>query len=190
MSKPEREQNMGPPQSASDKEDYTPNSSRSLPLSPQRQSVVNDILALYCCQPTRDRVKRYAPDCVFEDMFGYADNRYKVAGQWFALPKLFKESENLGCEVVTNDPDVIQFKNKQRWTFRLIPKSVSICSLISLRLDPETVDHDFIQVKHHKEQTSEGSYSHEGLGFNFKKWQADNVPKYMNNEEVEYFKDH
>ena len=29
--------------------------------------------------------------------------------------------------------------------------------------------------------------THEGLGFNFKKWQADNVAKKMDSEEVEAF---
>ena len=36
-----------------------------------------------------------------------------MAGQWFALPKLFKESKNEGYEVIKNEPGVIQFKNEQ-----------------------------------------------------------------------------
>ena len=31
-------------------------------------------------------------------------NRWKMAGQWFALPKLFKESKNEGYQIVRNDP--------------------------------------------------------------------------------------
>lgn len=40
-------------------------------------------------------------------------DRYKMAGQWFALPKLFNESKNEGYEVVRSDDEVIQFKNEQ-----------------------------------------------------------------------------
>jgi hypothetical protein len=45
-----------------------------------------------------------------------------MAGQWFALPKLFKSSENKGYEIVKNDKDLIQFKNEQSWTFKIIPR--------------------------------------------------------------------
>ena len=49
----------------------------------------------------------------------YANDRYKMAGQWFGLPKLFPKSVNEGYEIVRNDDTLIQFKNKQvrlpRW---------------------------------------------------------------------------
>ena len=66
--------------------------------------------------------------CVYDDQFVYANgrllhnssrgradspDRYKMAGQWFGLPKLFPASENLGYEIVKNDDTLIQFKNKQ-----------------------------------------------------------------------------
>jgi hypothetical protein len=39
-----------------------------------------------------------------------------MAGQWFALPKLFKASKNEGYQVVRSDDEVIQFKNEQVYT--------------------------------------------------------------------------
>lgn len=167
--------------------DYKPDKSKSLPLPPQRQALLDDVLALYSCQPTIERVKRYTPDCVYDDLFGYANDRYKVAAQWFGLPKLFKASENLGYEVVKNDDNLIQFKSEQKWTFRLIPMSTTMNSLISLSLDPKTVGGDFIQIKYHKDQGNEKDYSHEGVGFSFKKWQADHLPDYLNMDEVKHF---
>ena len=95
-----------------------------------------------------------------------------MAGQWFALPKLVKDSHNVGYEVIKNDKDLIQFKNEQSWTFAGIHKTAVINALVSLSLDPETVDSDFIQVKYHKDQANEKDYSHKGIGFYFKKWQA------------------
>jgi hypothetical protein len=91
-----------------------------------------------------------------------------MAGQWFALPKLFKASKNEGYEIVKNDKDLIQFKNEQSWTFKTIPKTATINALVSLSLDPATVDSDFIQIKYHKEQANDKDYSHEGLEFSFK----------------------
>ena len=94
-------------------EDYEPDPSKSLPLSPARQRLVDDIIELYNCKPTIERVKRYTPDCVYDDQFVYANDRYKMAGQWFALPKLFKDSTNHGYQVVVNEPGLIQLRNKQ-----------------------------------------------------------------------------
>lgn len=93
--------------------DYKPDPSKSLPLSTARQSLLDDIIALYEMKPTVDRVKRYTPDCVYNDQFVYANDRYKMAGQWFALPKLFAGAKSHGYQVVTNDRDLIQFRHEE-----------------------------------------------------------------------------
>ena len=59
-------------------EDYTPDPSKSIKLSPARQALVDDIIALYSCQPTIKRVERYTADCVYDDQFVYANDRYKM----------------------------------------------------------------------------------------------------------------
>ena len=58
---------------------------------------------------------------------------------------------------------------------------------MSLSLDPGTLDSDFIQVKYHKDQANDKDYSNQGPGAFFKKWQADNVVKHMDSEEVKAF---
>ena len=60
-------------------------------------------------------------------------------------------------------------------------------ALVSLSLAPDTIDSDFIQVKYHKDQANDKDYSHEGFGFKFKKWQADNVMKIMDIPELKEF---
>lgn len=77
--------------------------------------------------------------------------------------------------------------DSQSWTFRIIPKTATINALVSLSLDPATEDTDFIRVKYHKDQANDKDYSHEGLGFSFKKWQADQVMKHMDSPEVKAF---
>ncbi|KAG0652435.1 hypothetical protein D0Z07_1377 [Hyphodiscus hymeniophilus] len=113
--------------SASD--DWHPDPSKSIPLDKARQDLVNDILALYSCEPTIER----------------------------------------------------------SWTFKIIPKTATINALVTLSLDPETVHSDFIRVKYHKDQANDKDYSHEGVGFSFKKWQADQVAKHMDSKEVAAF---
>ena len=62
-----------------------------------------------------------------------------------------------------------------------------INAIVSLSLDPASIDTDFIRVKYHKDQANDKDYSNEGLGASFKKWQADNVAKHMDSPEVAAF---
>ena len=52
---------------------------------------------------------------MYDDQFVYANDRYKMAGQWFALPKLFKDSKTERYQVVKNEAGLIQFRNEQVW---------------------------------------------------------------------------
>lgn len=56
-------------------EDMEPNPANSIPLPPNRQRLVDDIIALYSCGATVERVARYAPGECF--VFSY---RRVVAG--------------------------------------------------------------------------------------------------------------
>jgi hypothetical protein len=58
-------------------DDWHPDPSKSLPLDKARQALLDDIIALYSCEPTIERVKRYTPDCVYDDQFVYANDRYE-----------------------------------------------------------------------------------------------------------------
>ena len=82
-------------------------------------------------------------------------------------------------QVIVNEPLLIQFKNKQSWTFKGVPKTAMINALVSLSLDPASVDTDFIRVKYHKDQADRHDYSHEGFGFHFKAssvcWRSDTL---------------
>ena len=77
----------------------------------------------------------------------------------------------------------------QTWYFLGgIPKEkATINALVSLSLDPGSLDSDFIRVKNHKDQANDKDYSNQGPGAFFKKWQADNVVKYMDAAEVKAF---
>lgn len=161
------------PRQASTTGDYTPNPSKSLPLSPTRRALVNDNISLYEMGATVERIRRYTPDAVYHDELGYADGRYKIAGQWFGLPYIFREAKSRGHEVVTNDRDLIQFRHEIEWLPKLVPKTISLRSLVSLALDPATVDDDFIRVKYHKDQASAEDYSNEGVSAMLKRWQAE-----------------
>lgn len=41
-------------------------------------------------------VRQYTPDCLYDDPFEYADDRYKMSGHWSVLPRLFREKYECG----------------------------------------------------------------------------------------------
>ncbi|KAK4125066.1 hypothetical protein N657DRAFT_643869 [Parathielavia appendiculata] len=153
--------------------DYTPNPSKSFPLSPARKALVDDIISLYEMGATVERMQRYTPDAVYNDEVGYADDRFKIASQWFGLSYVFREAKSHGHEIITNDKDLIQFLHEITWQPKLVPKTLTLKSLVSLSLDPATVDGEFIRVKYHKDQATAKDYSNEGLGAMLKKWQVE-----------------
>ena len=57
-------------------EDMEPDPSKSIKLPPNRQALLDDVIALYSNGATVERVARYAPACVYDDQFVYAN------GEW------------------------------------------------------------------------------------------------------------
>lgn len=79
-------------------EDWHPDTSKSLPLDRARQALVDNIIALYSRKPTVERVKRYTPDCIYDDQFVYANDRYSSFP--YLLSLLMKWQIQDGCVVV------------------------------------------------------------------------------------------
>lgn len=52
------------PRQVTTTDDMHPDPSKSIPLPPNRQKLIDDVIALYSCEPTIERVSRYAPNCV------------------------------------------------------------------------------------------------------------------------------
>lgn len=63
-------------------DDWHPDPSKSLPLSKERQALIDDIIALYNMQSTIERVKRYTPDCGI----------FPGAWNWLFQPSLQRDS--------------------------------------------------------------------------------------------------
>lgn len=96
-------------------------------------------------------------------------NRYKIAGQWYGIPKLFAKSETLATEIVASDEHELVWKQRQKYTFAGIHLSKTADSLISLKLEGTEPNE---KVVYHKDQWNSKDYSHEGLGAKIKKLQG------------------
>lgn len=101
----------------------------------------------------------------------YCDTRYKIAGQWYGIPKIMAKSQTLKTEVVDSQPDRIIFKLQQEYTPRLVHFSKPVNSLVTLTLDDQG------KVKYHKDMWNEKDYSHEGLGKVMKTLNGDHLTK-------------
>lgn len=154
--------------------DYEPDPQRSLALSEGQKELVDAVGVLYAGGANEDVMRRVYADqdpVVYDDPFSYCDTRYKIAGQWYGLPMIMSSSKTLKREVVSVTEDEIIFKNQQEYHPKLWPTSVTINSLISLKLD----EHG--KVKYHKDMWNAKDYSHEGLGKLFKNLHGDHLTK-------------
>jgi len=109
----------------------------------------------------------------------YCDTRYKIAGQWYGIPKVMAKSQTLKTEVVESQKDRIIFKLQQEYTPRLVHFSKPVNSLITLTLDDQG------KVKYHKDMWNEKDYSHEGLGKVMKTLNGDHLTKVSDTRNIQ-----
>ncbi|KAI1777260.1 hypothetical protein F4818DRAFT_409778 [Hypoxylon cercidicola] len=154
--------------------DYTPDPGKSVPISTSRRTIQQKILNLYGGSASEDDMKVYAEKAIYDDPFSYCDTRYKIAGQWYGLPKLFSKLETLATEVTSSTKHELVWKQKHKYTFAGIYTSKTIDSLVSLKLEGEEPNE---KVVYHKDMWNEKDYSHEGLGAVLKKLNGDKLTK-------------
>jgi hypothetical protein len=57
-----------------------------------------------CGSSNEADMKVYAEQAVYDDLQSYYDTRYKIAGQWYGLPKFFSKLDTKKLEVVEDSP--------------------------------------------------------------------------------------
>ncbi|KAG9675172.1 hypothetical protein KCU99_g3247, partial [Aureobasidium melanogenum] len=160
-----------PSQNASTGVDYEPHPEKSIKLEPEREKIVKSICALYSGGASEELMQVYSDKAVYDDPWSYCDTRYKIAGQWYGIPKVMAKSQTLKTEVVDSQPDRIIFKLQQEYTPRLVHFSKPVNSLVTLTLDDQG------KIKYHKDMWNEKDYSHEGLGKVMKTLNGDHLTK-------------
>lgn len=134
-----------PSKNASSGVDYEPHPDQGIKLEPERQRIVDSICRLYSGSASEDDMQVYAQEAVYDDPWSYCDTRYKIAGQWYGIPKMMASSKTLKTEVVSSEPDRIIFKLQQEYSPRAVPLTKPVNSLVTLSLD------DKGKVKYHKD---------------------------------------
>ncbi|KAH0335678.1 hypothetical protein KCU81_g8913, partial [Aureobasidium melanogenum] len=160
-----------PSQNASSGVDYEPHPEKSIKLEPEREKIVKSICALYSGGASEELMQVYSDKAVYDDPWSYCDTRYKIAGQWYGIPKVMAKSQTLKTEVVDSQPDRIIFKLQQEYTPRVVHFTKPVNSLVTLTLDEQG------KVKYHKDMWNEKDYSHEGLGKVMKTLNGDHLTK-------------
>ncbi|OOO07734.1 hypothetical protein AFCA_012763 [Aspergillus flavus] len=161
-----------PPKNVNGEVDYVPHPERSISISPTRAAIQKSIIALYGGSASEDDMKVYAEQAIYDDPFSYCDTRYKIAGQWYGIPKLFAKSETLATEVTASTEHELVWKQRQKYTFAGVHASKIADSLISLRLEGKEPNE---KVVYHKDMWNSKDYSHEGLGMLIKKLNGDKL---------------
>jgi len=154
--------------------DYEPHPDESVFLTQERQKIVHSICSLYSGSANEDDMNVYAENAIYDDPWSYCDTRYKIAGQWYGIPKVMSKSQTLKTQVVSSTPKEIVFKLQQEYSPRLMPASKAVNSLVSLAIEKIN---GVEKVVYHKDMWNEKDYSHEGLGKVFKTLNGDHLTK-------------
>ncbi|KAI4239727.1 MAG: hypothetical protein L6R40_005472 [Gallowayella cf. fulva] len=124
-----------PSQNAPTDVDYTPHPEKSIPVSAERQEIVRKITNLYSGSASEDDMMVYAEKAVYDDPWSFCDTRYKIAGQWYGIPKLFASTKTLATEIVLSNHTTIAWKQTQEYTPKLLHYSKPVDSLVTCTLD-------------------------------------------------------
>ncbi|KAE8443378.1 hypothetical protein EG329_001936 [Mollisiaceae sp. DMI_Dod_QoI] len=155
--------------------DYEPHPESSIPLSPERQKIIDSITSLYSGSASESDMQVYAEKAIYDDPWSYCDTRYKIAGQWYGIPKIMSTSRTLATEIVSSTTDEVVFKLQQEYKPKPSPASKAVNSLVSLKLEKDEEGKE--KVVYHKDMWNEKDYSHEGLGKVFKTLNGDHLTK-------------
>ncbi|KAF2841387.1 hypothetical protein M501DRAFT_551772 [Patellaria atrata CBS 101060] len=163
--------NPNPSENSSSDVDYEPYPEKSIKISPEQQKIVDSICNLYSGSASEEDMQVYAEEAMYDDPWSFCDSRYKIAGQWYGIPKIMLHSRTLKREVVSSKSDEIIFKLQQEYTPKPMPIAKPVNSLVTLTLDEQG------KVRHHKDMWNEKDYSHEGLGKVLKTLNGDHLTK-------------
>jgi len=102
--------------------------------------VMEDLNELYCGRPTREIFDRtWTKDAVFEDPLTKCKGFHEYAPQWYALPKMFSQSETLASRVMssTSSPNRLVYSQTQEYTYRFFGSKKVVESIILVDLDDD-----------------------------------------------------
>ncbi|KAI5481333.1 hypothetical protein MNV49_004955 [Pseudohyphozyma bogoriensis] len=112
-----------------------------IPLDGRRKQIVDDSMALFQSKPSLDIFKRgWREDAVFEDPISLATGfkQYSASvSQWFGMPKAFPKSETLAWKVTKSEPGLLEYEQRQKYTFAGIGTTKEVPSLVHIELDSE-----------------------------------------------------
>ena|ERR1700712_781903 len=77
--------NPDPSKNSSTGVDYEPHPEHSVPLSKEKQHIVDCICNLYSGSASKQDMEVYSDEetVIYNDPYSYCDTRYKIAGQWY-----------------------------------------------------------------------------------------------------------
>ncbi|KAL8785905.1 MAG: hypothetical protein Q9195_008450 [Heterodermia aff. obscurata] len=160
-----------PEENSSTGVNYEPDPSKSLEVSMDREEIVKKITRLYSGSANEEDMMVYAERAVYDDPWSFCDTRYKIAGQWYGIPRVMASSRTLATQIVSSTPNELVFRMKQEYTPRVLHYSKPVNSLITLTLNEQG------KVIYHKDMWNDKDYSHEGLGKIMKTLNGDHLTK-------------
>ncbi|GBB95074.1 hypothetical protein RclHR1_02470018 [Rhizophagus clarus] len=106
-----------------------------IPLSDERVELVNHILDLYGCHPSKECFKHYDDDVIYEDQLMYATGLQNLKAQFYGTPQLLVKSTTIKYKILENIPNVLRISLTQKYFLPFIDRVFVLESEIRLEFN-------------------------------------------------------
>ncbi|KAF9512751.1 hypothetical protein BS47DRAFT_1330084, partial [Hydnum rufescens UP504] len=106
-------------------------------LDPVRQRILDDVLKLFCGQPSPEALSHWHKDAILESPLTRCEGYRQCAAQWYALATMVSSSRTVSHRVLasTSSPSRIVYSQTQEYTIRYTHLKRVIQSMVAIHLD-------------------------------------------------------
>jgi hypothetical protein len=108
-------------------------------LSAEREEIVNNILDLYSCKPSKECFKHYTNDVIFEDSLIYAIGLETLKASFYGMPKIFEKSNTVSYKILENTPNTLKIDLNQKYTLPYVRRAFVQHCVIVLQLEGDKI---------------------------------------------------
>jgi hypothetical protein len=108
-----------------------------IPLNDERIELVNHILDLYSCKPSKECFKHYDEQVIFEDQLMYTTGLSNLKAQFYGIPKIFVKATTINYKILENTLNVLRISLSQKYLLPFIGRAFVLESEIFLEFNED-----------------------------------------------------
>jgi hypothetical protein len=133
-----------------------------IPLSDERIELVNHILDLYHCKPSKECFKYFDDDVIYQDQIVYTIGLPDLKAQFYGTPKMGIKCTTINYKVLENTPNVLKISLNQKYTLPFVRLAVLLNNVIILEFNENKKIHKHTDLWYGKQPIYKGEILRKG----------------------------